>query len=342
MTTGLSALWLDGSDKVAEARGRAGDDRAGGCHAVTNDSAESPLSRRQALALMVAAVAGGAGAAQPGSTTVLRAIPSSGETIPAVGLGTYRAFDVGASGPQREPLREVLRRFVAAGGRVVDSSPMYGAAETVVGDLAAELGLGGSLFVATKVWTSGREAGIEQMEQSMRRLRVTRLDLMQIHNLLDWRTHLKTLRDWKEAGRVRYIGITHYTASAYGELERILRDERLDFVQLNYSLAEREAERRLLPLTRERGIAVLVNRPYAEGALFRPVRGRPLPSWAADIGCRSWGQFFLKWILGHPAVTSVIPATSQPDHLDDNMQAGVGLLPDTGMRERMAAYIQTL
>ena len=219
---------------------------------------------------------------------------------------------------------------------------MYGAAETVVGDLAAELGLGSSLFFATKVWTSGRDAGLAQMEQSMRRLRVTRLDLMQIHNLLDWRTHLKTLRGWKEAGRIRYVGITHYTASAYGELERIMRDERPDFVQLNYSLAERDAERRLLPLAREQGIAVLVNRPYAEGALFRPVRGRPLPPWAADIGCQSWGQFFLKWILGHPAVTSVIPATSRPDHLDDNMHAGVGSLPDGGMRQRMAAYLDTL
>lgn len=306
-----------------------------------DDGAGSPLSRRQALALM-AAVAGGVGAGRPGPATVLRAIPSSGETIPAVGLGTYRAFDVGASGPQREPLREVLRRFVAAGGRVVDSSPMYGAAETVVGDLAAELGLGSSLFLATKVWTSGREAGLAQMEQSMRRLRMTRLDLMQVHNLLDWRTHLKTLRGWKEAGRIRYVGVTHYTASAHGELERIMRDERLDFVQLNYSLAERDAERRLLPLARERGIAVLVNRPYAEGALFRPVRGRTLPPWVADIGCGSWGQFFLKWILGHPAVTSVIPATSQPDHLDDNMQAGVGPLPDAGMRQRMAAYLDTL
>lgn len=273
---------------------------------------------------------------------VVRAIPSSGETLSAVGLGTYRAFDVGTSGAEREPLREVLRRFVAAGGRVVDSSPMYGAAETVVGDLAAELGLRGSLFVATKVWTSGREAGIHQMEQSMRRLRVTRLDLMQVHNLVDWRTHLGTLRGWKEAGRVRYVGLTHYTASAYGELERVMRDERLDFVQLNYSLAERDAERRLLPLARERGIAVLVNRPYAEGALFRRVRGRPLPSWAADIGCGSWGQYFLKWILAHPAVTSVIPATSQPQHLDDNMQAGLGTLPDAATRERMAAYLETL
>jgi diketogulonate reductase-like aldo/keto reductase len=218
---------------------------------------------------------------------------------------------------------------------------MYGAAETVVGDLAAELGLH-SLFVATKVWTSGREAGIRQMEQSLQRLRVTRLDLMQIHNLVDWRTHLKTLRVWKETGRVRYIGVTHYTASAYEDMERVMRDGPLDFVQLNYSLAERDAERRLLPLARDRGIAVLVNRPYVEGALFRRVRGRPLPAWAADVDCRSWGQFFLKWILAHPAVTAVIPATSRPEHLDDNMQAGTGALPDAGTRERMAAHFETL
>jgi diketogulonate reductase-like aldo/keto reductase len=229
-----------------------------------------------------------------------------------------------------------LRR---AGGTVVDSSPMYGQAETVVGDLAAELNLHPSLFVATKVWTQGREAGVAQMERSRQRLRVARLDLLQVHNLVDWPTHLRTLRDWKAAGRVRYLGVTHYTASAYGELERIMRSEPLDFVQLNYSLAEPEAEHRLLPLAGERGIAVLVNRPYAEGALFRHVRGRPLPPWAAELGCQSWGQFFLKWILAHPAVTCVIPATSKPEHLADNMAAGTGVLPDPATRARMAAHL---
>lgn len=306
---------------------------------MTDDSRGRPLSRREALALVAAGAASAAGRAGP--AILLRTIPSSGETVPAVGLGTYRAFDVSPSRSEQERLREVLRRFVTAGGRVIDSSPMYGAAETVVGDLAAELGLH-SLFVATKVWTSGREAGIRQMEQSLQRLRVTRLDLMQIHNLVDWRTHLKTLRVWKETGRVRYIGVTHYTASAYEDMERVMRDGPLDFVQLNYSLAERDAERRLLPLARDRGIAVLVNRPYVEGALFRRVRGRPLPAWAADVDCRSWGQFFLKWILAHPAVTAVIPATSRPEHLDDNMQAGTGALPDAGTRERMAAHFETL
>jgi diketogulonate reductase-like aldo/keto reductase len=216
---------------------------------------------------------------------------------------------------------------------------MYGNAETVVGDLASDTGLRDSLFLATKVWTSGRQAGVAQMEQSLRRLRASRLDLMQIHNLLDWRTHLRTLRDWKETGRVRYIGITHYTAGAYEELERVMRSEPLDFLQINYSLGERETERRVLPLARDRGLAVLVNRPFQEGELFRKVRGQTLPSWAADFDCESWAQFFLKWILAHPTVTCVIPATSRPAHLIDNMKAGQGRLPDPALRERMTALI---
>jgi diketogulonate reductase-like aldo/keto reductase len=232
-----------------------------------------------------------------------------------------------------------MKRFVSLGGRVIDSSPMYGAAETVVGDLAAELGVADRLFLATKVWTTGREAGVAQMEQSFRRLRARRLDLLQIHNLRDWRTHLQTLRDWKQSGRVRHLGVTHYTASAYDELERVLRGEPLDFVQVNYSLGEREAEARILPLARDRGIAVLVNRPFSAGGLFTHVRGQPLPAWAADFDCASWAQFFLKWILAHPAVTCVIPATSRPEHLVDNMKAGVGALPDAATRDRMAALV---
>ena len=268
-----------------------------------------------------------------------RPIPSSGETIPAVGLGTWQTFDVGSAASEREPLREVLRLFVAAGGRVIDSSPMYGASESVVGDLAAETRVADTLFLATKVWTSGREAGIAQMEQSLRRLRAKQMDLMQIHNLVDWRVHLKTLREWKQAGRIRYLGVTHYTASAFDELERVLRAEPLDFVQVNYSLGEREAERRILPLARDRGIAVLVNRPFSAGGLFSSVRGRPLPAWTAEIGCESWAQVFLKWILAHPAVTCVIPATRRPEHLVDNMKAGLGALPDPPTRERMAALV---
>jgi diketogulonate reductase-like aldo/keto reductase len=301
---------------------------------------DTPLSRRAVLRLMAAAGARPRGT-EAAATMRLRPIPVSGETIPAVGLGTWRTFDVGASATPREPLREVLQRFVELGGRVIDSSPMYGAAEGVVGDLGADLGFLDALFLATKVWTTGRDAGVAQMEQSLRRLRRRRLDLMQIHNLLDWRTHLRTLRDWKEAGRIRYLGVTHYAASAYDELERVLRSEPLDFVQVNYSLGEREADRRILPLARARGIAVLVNRPFSEGDLFRRVRGRPLPSWAAEFDCVSWAQFFLKWILAHPAVTCVIPATSQPQHLVDNMKAGVGALPDPATRERMGALADT-
>jgi diketogulonate reductase-like aldo/keto reductase len=268
-----------------------------------------------------------------------RPIPASGEKIPVVGLGTWRTFDVGGSATERDPLEEVLRSFVALGGRVVDSSPMYGAAESIVGDLAAKLAVGDRLFLATKVWTSGRDAGVRQMEQSLRRLRARKVDLMQIHNLLDWRTHLATLREWKAAGRVRYVGVTHYTSSAYDELERVLQSETLDFVQVNYSLGEREAERRILPLARDRGVAVLANRPFAEGGLFQRVRGQALPPWAAELDCESWAQLFLKWILAHPAVTCVIPATSRPQHLADNMKAGTGPLPDAAMRDRMAALV---
>src|SRR5438094_1916827 len=296
------------------------------------------LTRREVLGLMAAAAAfpAGAGAA---SGVLSRPIPSTGETIPAIGLGTWRVFDVGGSPSERAPLKDVLRSLVEVGGRVVDSSPMYGAAESVVGDLAAELAITDKLFLATKIWTSGRDAGAAQMEQSLKRLRAPRLDLIQIHNLLDWRTHLRTLREWKAAGRIRYLGVTHYTSSAYDELERVLRAETLDFVQVNYSLGEREAERRILPLARDRGVAVLANRPFAEGGLFQRVRAQAVPSWAAEFDCESWAQFFLKWILADPAVTCAIPGTSRPQHLVDNLRAAAGRLPDAAMRDRMAAHI---
>jgi diketogulonate reductase-like aldo/keto reductase len=297
------------------------------------------LTRRAVLRLMVVAAGAGSGRTEAAATILARPIPSSGETVPAVGLGSWRTFDVGAAAAARAPLREVLQRFVDLGGRLVDSSPMYGAAESVIGDLAAELGVGDRLFLATKVWTSGRQAGVAQMEQSIRRLRARRLDLMQIHNLLDWRTHLRTLRDDQQAGRLRYVGVTHYTERAYDELEGVLRSEPLDFVQVNYSLGEREAERRILPLARDRGIAVLVNRPFSAGDLFQRVRGQALPPWAADVGCESWAQVFLKWILADPAVTCVIPATSRVQHLVDNMRAGLGSLPDESARTRMAALV---
>ena len=266
---------------------------------------------------------------------LLRPIPSTGEMIPAIGLGTWQAFDIGAAAAERAPRREVLQRFLAVGGRVIDSSPMYGAAESVVGTLAAELGVVDQLWVATKVWTTGRDAGVAQMEHSLTLLGKRPLDLVQIHNLLDWRTHLATLRQWKEAGRIRYLGITHYTASGYAALEQVLRSEPVDFVQLNYSLEEREAEQRLLPLAQERGVAVVVNRPFSAGGLFRAVRSRPLPGEAKALGCASWAEVFLKWILGHPAVTCVIPATSNPEHLAGNVRAGKGPLPDVAMRAEL-------
>jgi len=273
---------------------------------------------------------------------IRKPIPKTGELLPAVGLGTWQTFDVGAAKSARAPLKEVLREFVRLGGSVIDSSPMYGKSESVAGDLAAELRLHNQLFVATKVWTSGRDAGIRQMEESFKRLRAQRIDLMQVHNLVDYRTHLATLRAWKEQGKVRYIGVTHYTASAYDQLARVIAAEDLDFVQLNYSLAERDAEQRLLPLAADRRIAVLANRPFAEGALFSKARGKPLPPWSKELGCASWAQFFLKFIISHPAVTCAIPATGKVEHLVDNMQAALAPVPDTKARERMARYFADL
>jgi diketogulonate reductase-like aldo/keto reductase len=274
-----------------------------------------------------------------GQSILRKPIPRSGELLPVVGLGTWQTFDVGSAPAERAPLREVLGEFVKRGGSVVDSSPMYGRSESVSGEIAAELGIHKQLFVATKVWTNGRDAGIRQMEESLRRLRVKKLDLMQVHNLVDYRTHLKTLRAWRDDGKIRYLGVTHYHAGAYAELARVLATEELDFVQLNYSLAEREADERLLPLAADKRIAVLVNRPFAGSALFDHTRGRALPPWAKEIGCASWAQYFLKFIIAHPAVTCAIPATSKVSHLIDNMQAGAGPLPDARMRAQMARYL---
>ncbi|MFI5120313.1 MAG: aldo/keto reductase [Thermoanaerobaculia bacterium] len=297
------------------------------------------LSRRDTLRVFGATAAGalfGASGAGASPEPMLRAIPSSGERIPVIGLGTWSTFDVGSSAAARAPLEEVLARFVERGGRVVDSSPMYGQSEEVVGAIAAKRGITDRLFLATKVWTRGREAGLRQIETSERLLGTKRLDLLQVHNLLDVETHLATLRAMKDAGRVRYIGVTHYTASAYPEVERVLLREKLDFLQVNYSLAEREAQRRILPLAREKGVAVLVNRPFGGGEALKRALGKPLPAWAAEIDCTSWAQFFLKWILADPAVTCVIPATSRPAHLDDDLDAALGRLPDEKLRRRMA------
>lgn len=274
------------------------------------------------------------------ASPLARPIPSSGEALPVIGLGTWQTFDVGPSPAQRAPLAEVLRGFLELGGRLVDSSPMYGRSEEVVGELTASLGARERLFVATKVWTEGARAGIAQMEDSMRKLRADPVDLMQVHNLVDVDTHLDTLRDWKQAGRVRYVGVTHYTAGAHQAVARLIAMRPVDFVQINYSVGEREAERRLLPLARERRVAVIVNRPFGGGALLGRLRGRPLPAWAAEIGCTSWAQLLLKFVIAHPAVTCAIPATSRVAHLRDNMAAGRGRLPDEGLRARIAAAAQ--
>jgi diketogulonate reductase-like aldo/keto reductase len=274
------------------------------------------------------------------SDLLQRAIPSSGEKLPVIGLGSWQVFDVGPN--QYGPLEEVLARFVALGSRVVDSSPMYGRAEQVIGDIAAKLRLRDSLFLATKVWTTGKEQGIASMERSFARFQTKRLDLMQVHNLVDAQTHLATLRSWKEQGRVRYIGITHYTSSSYPEVVKLLRTEKIDFLQINYSLGEREAEKEVLPLAQDRGVAVLANRPFGGGDLFSQVRQKPLPDWAAEFDCHSWAQFLLKWIVAHPAVTCAIPATANVRHLEDNMQAGLGRLPDAKQRQRMVDVISQL
>jgi len=271
-----------------------------------------------------------------------RPIPKTGETIPAVGLGTWQAFDVAGDAAETAQAREALKALVDLGGRVIDSSPMYGSAESVSGQLAEELRVKAKLFVATKVWTSGKQAGIRQMEDSMRKLRVERLDLMQVHNLVDAGTHLATLRDWKSAGRVRYLGVTHYHAGAHADLEKIIRPGDIDFVQVNYSLAEPEADRRLLAVAADSRTAVIVNRPFAEGSMFRRVKDKPVPDWAKEIGCASWAQFFLKWILGHPSVTCAIPGTRNPKHVADNLAAASRPLPDEAMRRRMSVYFESL
>lgn len=271
---------------------------------------------------------------------ILKTIPRTGEKIPAIGLGTYAAFDVGSSDEDRGPLREVLRLFVEIGGSLVDSSPMYGRSEAVVGDLARESGLRKRLFLATKVWTTGREAGIRQMNASLRLMRTGLIDLMQVHNLADWEVHLGTIRERQEQGKIRYSGITHYTAAAYDAVERVMRKERPDFIQINYSLLSREAEERILPLAQDLGIAVIANRPLDTGRLLTMVRSRALPAWANEFGCTSWSQYFLKFVISHPAITCAIPATSDPGHLRGNTLACVGSLPDQAMREKMASELQ--
>ena len=263
-----------------------------------------------------------------------RPIPSSQEALPVVGCGTWQTFDRPPG--ERGPLVEVLQVLFDAGGSVIDSSPMYGRSEAAVGDVLGRIGGRDKAFLATKVWTTGRDAGVAQMRQSMQRLGDETIDLMQVHNLVDVETHLATLADWKREGRVRYVGVTHYTSSGYPALEAVLRRHHLDFVQLDYSAVSREVERTLLPLAAERGVAVLVNQPFGGGGLIRRLSTRPLPPFAAEIGCSSWAQLLLKFLLGHPAVTCVIPGTGKPEHMRDNIQAGMGEWPDAPLRERIA------
>ena len=273
------------------------------------------------------------------STTMLtRIIPQSQEALPAVGFGTWQTFDIGTDRSKFEERKKVLAALFEAGGKVIDSSPMYGSAEAVVGELLSEMDAHNQAFLATKVWTSGEAAGQRQMQASFAKLRTRRIDLMQIHNLLDWRTQLKTLKAWKAAQRFRYIGITHYTVPELDRLASLIESERLDFVQFGYSLNVRAAEARLLPLAADRGVAVIINQPFDSGALFDKVRGKALPAWASEFDCASWGQFFLKYILSHPAVTCVIPGTAKLEHALDNLGAGRGRLPEAAERQKMSAY----
>ena len=293
------------------------------------------LTRRQVLAALgVAALA--PRLARAANAMTMRVIPSSGEAIPVIGLGTSGTFDVAADAGALAPLREVLGRFLALGGRLVDTSPMYGRAEAALGALLAEAPAEPKPFVATKVWTQGRDAGIAQLEDSERKIGRP-LDLVQVHNLVDADTHLATLERWKAEGRIRYTGITHYTRGAHDALEQAAAKRKVDFIQVNYSLAEPEADRRLLRFAQDRGVAVLANRPFADGALFDRVRGKAIPAWARDeLGISSWAQYFLKWIVSHPGVTCAIPATSKAKHLADNLGAGSAPLPDAAQRTRMA------
>lgn len=268
-----------------------------------------------------------------------RKIGSNDETLPCVGLGTWQTFDVGENESSRKPLSEVLTTLVKSGASVIDSSPMYGNSEEVVGDLSQELKLNDALFIATKVWTTGKDAGIAQMQNSFRLLRRQKIDLMQVHNLVDWQVHLKTLQTWKEEGKIRYIGLTHYTDSVHETLRTIIEKNSIDFIQVNYSINSRNAEKNLLPAARDKGVAVLINRPFDEGALFQKVKSKPVPAYAKEFDCTTWGSFFLKYLLANPAVTCVIPGTSNPKHLVDNLSAGIGKLPNALHLKKMLAEI---
>ena len=268
-----------------------------------------------------------------------RRIHSTGEMIPVIGLGTWQSFDVSPSS-DLDPLKQVLSQMSNGGEKLIDSSPMYGRSEKIIGLLTEDAGTG-QFFYATKVWTQGKEEGIQQMENSFRNFRRPVIDLLQVHNLVDWKIHLKTLRQWKEEGRIRYIGITHYTDSMHNELAKIIRSEKIDFVQFNYSITDRNAEKLLLPAASDVGVATLINRPFSEGRLINKVRGKQLPSWANEHGIRNWSEFLLKFIISNPAVTCVIPATSNPAHAKDNFNAGLDPLPGESIRKRMIELVES-
>lgn len=297
------------------------------------------LSRGAFLKLMAGAGAAALLAPQPAGAAGLmnrRAVPKTGVSVPVVGVGTARSWDVGKRPSDRAAHQEILRLLFNAGGSVVDTSPMYGKAEAVIGDLVRDLGVGGQAFFATKVWTTGAQSGMDQMKKSMELLHSDHIDLMQVHNLVDTKTHLKTLRGWKEEGIIRHIGITHWTRNSIDVLADIVGQEQLDFVQLPYAIGMRDGEARLLPLCADKGVAVLVNRPFVRGGMFREIRGRSLPPWArGELGITSWAQYFLKYVLGHPAVTCVIPGTGKPRHMADNIQAGMGRLPNARQHRKM-------
>lgn len=273
---------------------------------------------------------------------ILRTIPSTGEKIPAIGMGTWLTFDAGNSETRRKNLKEVLNIFSSRGGKLIDSSPMYGSSEKVAGDLVTNLKIRKDLFFATKVWTNGERDGIEQMQESFEKMQTTTMDLTQVHNLVDVDTHLPTLRKWKAAGKIRYIGITHYMVSAYPQLMRLIKNEKPDFVQFNYNIRVRDAEERLLPFCKDNGVAVINNRPLDGGSLFESVRGKNLPPWAKEYEIQNWAQFFLKYIISHPAVTCAIPATSKPEHMQENISAVYGLLPDAEGRKKMVDFLEKM
>jgi diketogulonate reductase-like aldo/keto reductase len=305
----------------------------------------SNMTRRQWLESIGAAgiALGGAGLASASDSVIQKPIPSSGEKLPAVGIGSWQSFDVPSSDPAgRENCTEVMRAFFELGGGIVDSSPMYGQAQAVIGQALRAIGDTPSLFSATKVWTSGREDGISQMEEALRLWGLDHFDLLQVHNLVDWQTHFEWLKDWKEAGRVRYTGITTSHGSRHSEVARLMREESFDFVQFTYSLSNRQAESQLLPLAQEHRKAVIINRAFEGGDLFGRVRNKPLPDFAAAFGCESWAQYFLKFVISHPGVTCVIPATSKLTHLRDNMGAMRGRLPDADERAEMIRYYDSL